>query len=208
MYDEKMAAAADAAQKRLMDMADGSSVLMSVTNDLAELSTLTEKLDPSKIDFDKGGLEKLKINSYWNRFDDAYPAFKAVMERLARDRKILHNSSVTVNRFYSEFNEAYDRFRAVPEEERDEEYIRQAVVTENMAMLMKSTMDEHEAVCERVDTVLTVTEISLDIAIYLAKQKFGRSIGAAGSVLAAGEVSAGTFKKQFAMLKNILSDSK
>ena len=56
MYDEKMAAAVNTAQKRLMDMAGENSVLMSVTNDLAELSTLIEKLDPSKIDFDKGGL--------------------------------------------------------------------------------------------------------------------------------------------------------
>ena len=208
MYDEKMAAAVDTAQKRLMDMASGSSVLMSVTNDLAELSTLIEKLDPSKIDFDKGGLERLKINSYWNRFDEAYPAFQAVMERLSRDRKILHNSSVTVNRFHSEFNEAYDSFRAVPEEDRDEEYVRQAAVTENMAMLMKSTLEEHEAVCERVDTVLMVTETSLNIAVYLAKQKFGRSIGAAGNLRAAEEISSGNFKNQFAMLKSILSDNK
>lgn len=208
MYDEKMAAAVDMAQKRLMDMAGGSSVLMSVTNDLAELSTLIEKLDPSKIDFDKGGLERLKINSYWNRFDEAYPAFQVVMERLSRDRKILHNSSVTVNRFHSEFNEAYDSFRAVPEEDRDEEYVRQAAVTENMAMLMKSTLEEHEAVCERVDTVLMVTETSLNIAVYLAKQKFGRSISAAGNVRAAGEISSGNLKKQFAMLKSILSDNK
>jgi exopolyphosphatase/pppGpp-phosphohydrolase len=208
MYDEKMATAVNTAQKRLMDMAGGSSVLMSVTNDLAELSVLIEKLDPSKIDFDKGGLEKLKINNYWNRFDEAYPAFQAVIERLARDRKILHNSSVTVNRFYSEFCEAYDSFHEVPEEERDEEYIRQAAVTENMAMLIKSTIDEHKAVCERVDTVLMVTEISLNIAVYLAKQKFGRSIGAAGNVPATGEISSGNFKKQFAMLKNILSDNK
>ncbi|MBO4867384.1 MAG: hypothetical protein J5582_12635, partial [Ruminococcus sp.] len=183
-------------------------VLMSVTNDLAELSTLIEKLDPSKIDFDKGGLERLKINSYWNRFDEAYPAFQVVMERLSRDRKILHNSSVTVNRFHSEFNEAYDSFRAVPEEDRDEEYVRQAAVTENMAMLMKSTLEEHEAVCERVDTVLMVTETSLNIAVYLAKQKFGRSISAAGNVRAAGEISSGNLKKQFAMLKSILSDNK
>ena len=206
MYDKAMAAAVDTAQRRLMNSAEKNSVLTEAARDLAELNELTELIDPSKIDFDKGRLERFKANSYWNRFEEAYPRFRAVMEKLARDKKILYNSNVTVKRFYSEFKQEHDRFTAIPEEERDEEYIRQAVVAENMAMLMKSSLDEHEAVYEHIDMVLNIMEQSLNIGIYLARQKFGRSIGDGPAAVFGGAADNSSFQAQFRQLAGLLKN--
>lgn len=191
MFDESMAAAVEAAQKRLMSTADRSSVLMSVSADLSELSALVTKLDPSNIDFDKGGFERIKALNYWNRYEASYPALKALFERLGRSKKILHNSITTVKRFRDEYMTVYEGFRSVPESERDEGYFQQAVVCENMSVLMNNTVTEHEATFDYLTKLLPLLEESIGISVFLAKLKFNRSFDDADTVgrLSAGEAS-------------------
>lgn len=200
-----MAEAVQTAQKRLMNTAGSGSVLSEVSQDLSDLAVLTEKLDPSKIDFDKGGLEKLKITSYWNRFEECYPAMKAIFEKLGRSKKILHNSITTVNRFSEEFNTAYDRFKAVPEEQRDRDYLQQAAVCENMALMLKNSVGEHQTVYEHISMLLNILESSLDMAILMAKQKSDRVLGeTSGRAPVMSDISNISFQAQYKKLKGIL----
>lgn len=205
MFDEKMAAAVETAQKRLMNTTERESVLVALANDLSEMDGLVKKLDPSKIDFDKGGLEKLKITSYWNRFEECYPAMKAIFEKLGRSKKILHNSITTVNRFSEEFNTAYDRFKAVPEEQRDRDYLQQAAVCENMALMLKNSVGEHQTVYEHISMLLNILESSLDMAILMAKQKSDRVLGEASErAPVMSDISNISFQAQYKKLKGIL----
>ena len=177
---------------------------MSVTADLKELCTLTEKLDPSKINFDKGGFDKLRAMSYWNRFESNYPALKALFEKLVRSKKILFNSITTINRFYSEYNAEYERFRAVPAEEQDENYTQQAVISENMHQLLKNSVYEHESVCKHLEKVLGILETSLDMAIYLARKNAGCNIGESikGSY---ANITSSDYQTQFSRLNDVLN---
>lgn len=205
MYDKAMAEAVQTAQKRLMNTAGGGSVLMQVTQDLSDLAVLTERLDPSKIDFDKGGLEKIKITNYWNRFEESYPALKLLFEKLGRSKKILHNSITTVNRFADEYNAVYEKFCAVPEDQRDREYIQQAVVCENMSLMMKNSVDEHRTVYENLEKLLNIFEVSLDMAILLAKQKSNRVLGETlGSAPMLSSISNISFQEQYRKLRGVL----
>lgn len=204
MYDKAMSAAVETAQKRLMNTTDKDSVLMSVTYDLKELCTLTEKLDPSKINFDKGGLEKLKIMSYWNRFENNYPLIKELFEKLVRSKKILFNSITTIKRFYSEYDEVYGKFRAIPEGEQDADHTQQAIISENMYQLLKNSVHEHEVVYKHLESVISNLGTSLDMAIYLARKtsdyNFGGSI--AGSY---SNITSLDYKLQFSRLSELLN---
>lgn len=207
MFDEAMAAAVETAQKRLMSTADRGSVLMSVSEDLSELSGLVNKLDPSNIDFDKGGLERIKAINYWNRFEGSYPALKSLFERLGRSKKILHNSITTVKRFRDEYMKAYEDFRSVPEAQCDESYMQQAVVCENMSVLLNNTVAEHEATFEYLSNLLKLLEESIDISVFLAKLKFNRSFDDAGIVgkLSAGEVSNFSLQSRYSKLHDAVN---
>lgn len=207
MYDKAMSAAVDTAQRRLMNTSGSNSVLMATACDLKELCELTEKLDPSGINFDKGGLEKLKINSYWSRFEKNYPAMKALFEKLVRSKKILFNSRTTINKFYNEYSEAYEKFKAVPQEEQDEEYIQQAVIAENMYHLMKNSVSEHELFYTHLDKVINILDSSMDMAIYLARKSTGSSIG---DYIKATPVSVtnSDYQDRFRDLNNLLNNDK
>lgn len=203
MFDKEMSAAVDTAQKRLMNTTGKESVLMSVASDMKELCTLTSRLDPSNINFDKGGLEKLKAMSYWNRFETNYPELKALFEKLVRSKKILFNSKTTIGRFYQEFSEVYERFRAVPKEEQDGDYVQQAVISENMYQLLKNSVDEHETVYVHLEKVLNVLEASLDMAIYLARKSTGSDLGGS-SKAALSNISNYDYQMQFSSLNSLL----
>ncbi|MBP7186591.1 MAG: hypothetical protein KBA55_07505 [Ruminococcus sp.] len=207
MYDKAMSAAVDTAQRRLMNTSGSDSVLMATACDLKELCDLTEKLDPSGINFDKGGLEKLKINSYWSRFEKNYPAMKALFEKLVRSKKILFNSRTTINKFYNEYSEAYEKFKAVPQEEQDDEYIQQAVIAENMYHLMKNSVSEHELFFTHLDKVINILDSSMDMAIYLARKSTGSSIG---DYIKATPVSVtnSDYQDRFRDLNNLLNNDK
>lgn len=207
MYDKAMSAAVDTAQRRLMNTSGSNSVLMATACDLKELCELTEKLDPSGIDFDKGGFEKLKINSYWSRFEKNYPAMKALFEKLVRSKKILFNSRTTINKFYNEYSEAYEKFKAVPQEEQDDEYIQQAVIAENMYHLMKNSVSEHELFYTHLDKVINILDSSMDMAIYLARKSTGSSIG---DYIKATPVSVtnSDYQDRFRDLNNLLNNDK
>lgn len=205
MFDKAMSAAVDTAQKRLMNTAEKDSVLTATASDLKELCELTEKLDPSKINFDKGGLEKLKIMNYWSKFEKYYPSLKAVFEKLVRSKKILFNSRTTINNFFKEYNEEYERFRSVPESEQDDDYVRQTVISENMYHLLKNSVTEHEAAYVHIDKVINILEASLDMAIYLAKKNTGCEIGAASKILPPNTSSL-DYQLQFDRLTAVLSE--
>ena len=205
MFDEKMAAAVETAQKRLMNTTERESVLVALANDLSEMDGLVKKLDPSKIDFDRGGLERIKAVGYWNRFEENYPRIKAVFERLERYRKILHNSITTAGRFESEYLAVFEKFSAVSEDERDTEYMQQAAVAENMRQLLRNTVTEHEAALEHLTRVLTLMTGSLEMAIYLAKQKAGRTFDDTfSSVSVLGDVTSASFQAQYRQLSDAL----
>lgn len=205
MFDDMMAAAVETAQKRLMNTTEKGSVLVTLANDLSELDELMKKLDPSKIDFDRGGLERIKAVGYWNRFEENYPKAKELFSRLDRYRKILHNSITTAGRFESEYLAVFERFSAVPEDERDAEYIQQAAVAENMRQLLRNTVAEHEAALEHLTRVLTLMAGSLDMAIYLAKQKAGRSFDDTFStVRPMGEITGASYQAQYRQLSDVL----
>ncbi len=210
MYDEAMAAAVETAQRRLMSTAGKDSVLMTTAADLAELVKLTGKLDPSRIDFDKGGLERIRAIGYWNRFEESYPAMSALFEKLVRSRKILFNSITTLRRFKSEFDEEFGRFGRVLPEQQDEQYVQQAVVAKNMQVLLGNAVAEHEAVFEHLTQVTNILEKSLNIAIFLAKQKFDRGIGETGNAvrLLGTDATNRAFQEQYAQLSRILIDKK
>lgn len=206
MFDKAMAAALDTAQRRLMNTSSNKSVLMSTACDLKELCELTDKLDPSGIDFDKGGLEKLKINSYWNRFEKNYPTLKELFERLVRSKKILFNSRTTINKFYKEYSEVYEQFRSVPKEEQDSDYLQQAVISENMYQLMKNSVTEHELSYSHLDKVINILGSSLDMAIYLARKSTGSNIGDYVRVMPV-TVSNLDYQHQFRDLNEILRNN-
>lgn len=202
MLDEAMAAAVETAQKRLMSTTDRGSVLMSVSADLSELGDLVTKLDPSNIDFDKGGLERIKAVNYWNKFEESYPALKALLERLDRSKKILFNSIKTVKRFYDEYMKEYERFRSIPAELRDAGFIQQAAVSENMSSLLKNTVTEHETMYAYLTDLLNILQASLEMSIYFAKRKFNRSIDDNGLIgrLLLPDVTNVTFQSQYRRL--------
>ena len=204
MYDKAMSAAVENAQKRLMNTTGKDSVLMSTASDLKELCTLADKLDPSKINFDKGGLEKLKAMSYWNRFENNYPALKALFEKLVKSKKVLFNSITTINRFFSEYSEAYEKFRAVPAEEQDAEYTQQAIIAENLYQLMKNSVNEHETVYKHLEKVIGILETSLDMAIYLARKNAGSDLGDTikGSY---SNITNSDYQTQFSRLNDVLN---
>ena len=203
MFDKEMSAAVDTAQKRLMNTTGKDSVLMSVASDLKELCTLTSKLDPSNINLDKGGLEKIKAIGYWNRFEKYYPDVKVLFDRLVRSRKILFNSKTTINRFYQEFEEAYNNFRSVPENEQDGDYVQQAIISANVYQLLKNSVSEHETVYTHLDKVLNVLETSLDMAIYLARKNAGFDLGSCTSATL-GNISNSDYQMQFSRLNSLL----
>ena len=205
MFDKAMSAAVDTAQRRLMNTSASKSVLMATACDLKELCTLTDKLDPSGIDFDKGGLEKLKINSYWSRFEKNYPALKDLLEKLVRSKKILFNSRTTINKFYNEYNEVYEQFRSVPREEQDADYLQQAVVSENMYQLLKNSVSEHELFYVHLDKVINILGSSLDMAIYLARKSTGENIGDYTKGVP-GEVGNWDYQEQFRQLNSLLNN--
>ena len=203
MFDKEMSAAVETAQKRLMNTTGKESVLMAVTSDLSELCVLTEKLDPSKINFDKGGLEKLKAMNYWSKFEKYYPSMKALFEKLVRSRKILFNSITTIKRFYSEYNEKYQIFCTVPKNEQDDNYVQQAIISENMYQLLKNSVCEHETVYEQLDKVINLLDSSLDMAVYLARKTAGCEIGASAKILPQNVTSL-DYQMQFSRLNSLL----
>lgn len=202
MFDKAMSAAVETAQKRLMNTTGKDSVLMAVSSDLNDLCGLTEKLDPSKINFDKGGLEKLKVMNYWSRFEKNYPALQALSERLIRSKKILFNSRTTINKFLSEYSEEYNKFRAVPESRQDADYVQQAVISENMYQLLKNSVSEHESAYVHLEKVITILESSLNMAIYLAKKNAGYELG--GGRALPLNVTNLDYQTQFGKLDSIL----
>ena len=208
MFDEKMAAAVETAQKRLMQTTGQGSVLMQLAKDMDELAELADRLDPSRIDFDKGGLEKLKINAYWNRFEEYYPALKELFGRMERSRKILSNSITTVNRFCEEYKTAYDKFRSLSDDVKDEDYYHQAAVCENMSLMLENSVSEHKAAQERLTRLLTLLESSIDMAVLLAKQKSGHDVGMALGRTARTSVSGREYCENFVEMKRWLGNNK
>lgn len=203
MFDREMSAAVETAQKRLMNTTGKDSVLMSVTSDLKELCTLTSKLDPSGINLDKGGLEKLKAMNYWNKFEKNYSALKQLFDKLVRSKKILFNSKTTISRFFQDYSEAYEKFRSVPESEQDGDYVQQAVLSENVYQLMKNSVNEHEVVYDHLEKVINVLDASMDMAIYLARKNAGYELG--GSAKAnLGSVTNLDYQMQFSRLNSLL----
>ena len=202
MYDKKMAAAVETAQKRLMSTAGKGSALMTSISDLAELTKLTEKLDPSKIDFDRGGLERIRAISYWNRFEENYPELRQLFERLVRSKKVLSNSITTLKRFRSEFDAEYERFCGELSDKNDEQFVQQAMVAQNMQVLLKNSVEEHEVLYEHISQLTNILESSLNIAIFIAKQKFDRSFGETGNAIKVitSDTSNRTFQEQYARL--------
>ena len=197
MFNKSMANAVDSVQKRLMLTTNKDSVLMVISNDLAELSKLVTSLDPSNIDFDKGGLNKFKVKSYWEKFNDKYSTLKSLLDKLSKSKKILYNSKTSINNLYKEFKEEYDKF--IVEEDRDAEYMQQAIVVDNTNELLLNTVNEHENMYNYLDNVIKILEASLNIAIYLAAKNTGKQTNNF-----AESMSTIDYQSKFSQLKDIL----
>lgn len=197
MFNKSMANAVDNVQKRLMLTTNKDSVLMVISNDLAELSKLVTSLDPSNIDFDKGGLNKFKVKSYWEKFNDKYSTLKSLLDKLSKSKKILYNSKTSINNLYKEFKEEYDKF--IIEEDRDAEYMQQAIVVDNTNELLLNTVNEHENMYNYLDSVIKILEASLNIAIYLAAKNTGKQTNNF-----AESMSTINYQSKFSQLKDIL----
>ena len=197
MFSKSMANAVDNVQKRLMLTTNKDSVLMVISNDLAELSKLVTSLDPSNIDFDKGGLNKFKVKSYWEKFNDKYSMLNSLLAKLSKSKKILYNSKTNINNLYKEFKDEYDKF--IIEEDRDADYLQQAIVVDNTNELLLSTVNEHENMYNYLDSVIKILEASLNIAIYLAAKNTGKQ-----SNNFVESMSAIDYQSKFSQLKDIL----
>ena len=197
MFSKSMANAVDNVQKRLMLTTNKDSVLMVISNDLAELNKLVTSLDPSNIDFDKGGLNKFKVKSYWEKFNDKYATLKSLLDKLSKSKKILYNSKTSINNLYKEFKEEYDKF--IVEEDRDAEYMQQAIVVDNTNELLLNTVNEHENMYNYLDSVIKILESSLNIAIYLAAKNTGKQTNNF-----AESMSTIDYQSKFNQLKDIL----
>ena len=197
MFSKSMANAVDNVQKRLMLTTNKDSVLMVISNDLTELSKLVTSLDPSNIDFDKGGFNKFKVKSYWEKFNDKYSTLNSLLAKLSKSKKILYNSKTNVNNLYKEFKEEYDKF--IIEEDRDADYLQQAIVVDNTNELLLSTVNEHENIYNYLDSVIKILEASLNIAIYLAAKNTGKQTNNF-----AESMSTIDYQSKFSQLKDIL----
>lgn len=204
MFSKSMGAAVDIAQKRLMLTTNKESVLMIIANDLAELNHLVDILDPSNINFDKGGLEKFKIKSYWKKFNNNYKLLNAILLKLNRSKNILYNSKINISNFYKDFKREYDKFLDTPDTSRDSDYMQQALVSENVNTLLLDSIAEHETTYKHLDMVINTLEASLNIAIYLAAKNSGSNPDT--STMMAKNATTSDYQLEYSKLKNVLSE--
>lgn len=197
MFSKSMSTMVDTAQKRLMLTTNKDSVLTVISSDLSELSKLVTSLDPSNIDFDKGGLNKFKIKSYWEKFNDKYSTLNSLLTKLSKSKKILYNSKTNISNFYKEFKAEYDKF--VIEDDRDAEYLQQAIVVDNTNELLLNAITEHENMYNYLDSVIKILEASLNIAVYLAAKSTGKQTSSF-----AESASTIEYQSKFGQLKDML----
>ena len=197
MFSKSMSTMVDTAQKRLMLTTNKDSVLTVISSDLSELSKLVASLDPSSIDFDKGGLNKFKIKSYWEKFNDKYSMLNSLLAKLSKSKKILYNSKTNISNFYKEFKAEYDKF--VIEDDRDAEYLQQAIVVDNTNELLLNAITEHENMYSYLDSVIKILEASLNIAVYLAAKNTGKQTSNF-----AESASTIDYQSKFSQLKDML----
>lgn len=204
MFSKSMGAAVDIAQKRLMLTTNKESVLMIIANDLAELNHLVDILDPSNIDFDKGGLEKFKIKSYWKKFNNNYKLLNSILLKLNRSKNILYNSKINISNFYEDFKREYDKFLSTPDTSRDSDYMQQALVSENVNALLLDSIAEHETTYKHLDMVINTLEASLNIAIYLAAKN--SSSNSDTSAMMIKKATTSDYQHEYSKLKSVLSE--
>lgn len=175
MFSKRMNSAIGDAQKVINNCNSSQNVAMLISKDVEHLSELIKELDTSDIDFEKRNFfNNIKINKYWDNFITYYPSLKAVSEKFEKHKIVVKNTIKTLSYAFNIYETEYNLFQQ--EDDSSDEHFQQMMVAKNMFELLNNTLLEYKTLLNKVEMIINTTTTSLDIAVYLAINKYQKSI--------------------------------
>lgn len=169
MFSVAMNKAVDEAQHILDLCCKSENVALVATEDINQFTELWNKISPLKINFEnKGIFNKIKINKYWDRFEEIYPILMQVVDKFSKHEKVITNTITTLNNANIKFLDEYNEFINKGNID-DVDYIQQKLVTDNIKLLLENTIQEYIKLRDKIKMLEIITLQSLDTAIVLAK---------------------------------------
>lgn len=197
MFSVAMNKAVDEAQHILDLCCKSENVALVATEDINQFTELWNKISPLKINFEnKGIFNKIKINKYWDRFEEIYPILMQVVDKFSKHEKVITNTITTLNNANIKFLDEYNEFINKGNID-DVDYIQQKLVTDNIKLLLENTIQEYIKLRDKIKMLEIITLQSLDTAIVLAKTQ-NRVIGKVNVT------SNRDFKKDYMRVKTVI----
>ena len=197
MFSVAMNKAVDEAQQLIDLCCKSENVALVATEDINQFTELWNKISPLKINFEnKGIFNKIKINKYWDRFEEIYPILMQVVDKFSKHEKVITNTITTLNNANIKFLDEYNEFINNGNID-DVDYIQQKLVTDNIKLLLENTIQEYIKLRDKIKMLEIITLQSLDTAIVLAKTQ-NRVIGKVNVT------SNRDFKKDYMRVKTVI----
>ena len=158
-------------QKTVDACSNKDNITMVLTEDVESFRQLVNELDPSKIDFTKGGyFNNRKIDSYWSKFSELSPSLQTSISRIKKHSTVVSNTLTVLRK---QLKQAADTAQRIKSEytnyKVDETLMAQFIVTDTYISVMENLIAEYTIWQDRINRITSTSSAALEQAIAFAK---------------------------------------
>lgn len=158
-------------QKTVDTCSKKDNITMVLTEDIEKFRQLVNELDPSKIDFTKGGyFNNKKIDAYWSKFADLSPSLQTSVSRIKAHDTVVSNTLTVLRKQLKEATDTAQRIKSeYAGHEADSSLMAQFVVTDTYISVIKNLVTEYTVWQERISRITSASSAALEQAITFAR---------------------------------------
>ncbi|MCH5192964.1 MAG: hypothetical protein J1F11_03315 [Oscillospiraceae bacterium] len=164
-------------QKTIDTCSNKDNITMVLTEDVEQFRQLVNVLDPSKIDFTKGGyFNNMKIEAYWGKLADLSPSLQTSISRIKNHGTVVSNTLTVLQKQLKQASETSQRIKSEYEGfEADESLMAQFIVTDTYISVIENLITEYTIWQDRIKRIITTSAAALKQTIAFARidRRFG-----------------------------------